>query len=111
MSTETAQHAHPAPLGAAAAPMGEAFAAFDDAVFNGPGEIPRVYRELVALAVALTTQCEACLKGHAKAAVAHGATEEQLAEVTYITAALRAGGGIVHGMKALSAVRSLLPQG
>ncbi len=57
------EHNHPAPLGPLAGTMGEAFAAFDDAVFNGAGEIPRKYRELIALAVALTTQCDACLKG------------------------------------------------
>jgi AhpD family alkylhydroperoxidase len=99
------EHNHPAPLGALAGGMGDAFVAFDDAVFNGPGDIPRKYRELIALGVALTTQCDACLKGHARAAVEYGATEEELAETTYITAALRAGGGIVHGMKALAAVQ------
>lgn len=98
------EHNHPAPLGALAGNMGLAFAEFDRQVFEGVGEIPRKYRELIALSVALTTQCEACLKGHARAAVEHGATEEELAETTYITAALRAGGGIVHGMKALSSV-------
>ncbi|WP_205835259.1 carboxymuconolactone decarboxylase family protein [Microbacterium salsuginis] len=53
----------------------------------------------------MTTQCDARLKGHARAAVEHGASEEELAEATCITAALRAGGGIVHGMKALGAVQ------
>ncbi|SBS73262.1 carboxymuconolactone decarboxylase family protein [uncultured Microbacterium sp.] len=99
------EHNHPAPLGDLAGEMGRAFVAFDDAVFNGGGEIPRKYRELIALGVALTTQCDACLKGHARAAVEHGATDEELAETTYITAALRAGGGIVHGIKALGAVQ------
>ena len=99
------EHNHPAPLGDLAGGMGAAFAAFDDAVFNGPGEIPRKYRELIALGVALTTQCDACLKGHARAAVQFGATDEELAETTYITAALRAGGGLVHGMKALAATQ------
>lgn len=98
-------HTHPAPLGPLASEMGEAFAAFDHAVFNAAGEIPRKYRELIALGVALTTQCDACLKGHARAAVEHGATEEEIAETTYITAALRAGGGLVHGMKALSSIQ------
>ncbi|GAA4385498.1 carboxymuconolactone decarboxylase family protein [Agromyces bauzanensis] len=100
-----AEHTHPAPLGELAGGMGAAFVAFDAAVFSEPGEIPRKYRELIALGVALTTQCDACLKGHARAAVDHGATEEELAETTYITAALRAGGGIVHGIKALSSVQ------
>lgn len=98
-------HNHQTPLGDLASGMGTAFVAFDAAVFSGPGEIPRKYRELIALGVALTTQCEACLKGHARAAIDNGATEEEIAETTYITAALRAGGGIVHGIKALSSVQ------
>lgn len=98
-------HNHPTPFGELATGMGEAFAAFDAAVFSGPGEIPRKYRELIALGVALTTQCDTCLKSHARAAVDHGATEEEIAETTWITAALRAGGGIVHGVKALNSVQ------
>lgn len=100
------EHHHPAPLGDLASGMGGAFAAFDHAVFHGPGEIPRKYRELIALAVALTTQCETCLKSHARAAVEHGATDQELAETTYITGALRAGGGIVHGIRALAVTRT-----
>ena len=99
------EHNHPAPLGDLAGGMGDAFVAFDHAVFSGPGELPRKYRELIALGVALTTQCDGCLKAHARAAVEHGATEEEIAETTYITAALRAGGGIVHGIKALGSLQ------
>lgn len=98
-------HNHPAPLSELAGEMDAAFVAFNAAVFSGPGQLPRKYRELIALGVALTTQCETCLKGHARAAVDHGATEEEIAETTYITAALRAGGGVVHGVKALTAVQ------
>jgi AhpD family alkylhydroperoxidase len=47
--------------------------------------------------VALTTQCAYCLEIHRKSALEAGATDEQLAEVTFIAAALRAGGAITHG--------------
>jgi AhpD family alkylhydroperoxidase len=59
------------------------------------------YRELIAVAVALTTQCEMCLESHVKAASDAGATREEIAETTFITAALRAGGAYTHGMKAM----------
>ncbi|MFE5703815.1 carboxymuconolactone decarboxylase family protein [Rhodococcus koreensis] len=95
-------HRH-APLGADLAPeMGSALAAFNAAVFTGPGEIPRKYRELIGIAVALTTQCEACIRFHTEDAMTLGTSEQELAEVTYIAAAMRAGGAVVHGMKALS---------
>ncbi|MEN0136881.1 MAG: carboxymuconolactone decarboxylase family protein [Rhodococcus sp. (in: high G+C Gram-positive bacteria)] len=92
-----------APLGPDLAPeMGAAIAAFNTAVFTGAGQIPRKYRELIAIAVALTTQCDSCIRFHTEDALSLGATEEELAEVTYIAAAMRSGGALVHGMKALS---------
>lgn len=78
------------------------YAAFAESVFqNTEGEIPLKYRELIAIGVALTTQCEMCLESHIKAAHDAGATREEIAEVTFVTAALRAGGAYTHGMKAM----------
>jgi AhpD family alkylhydroperoxidase len=51
----------------------------------------------MALAVALTTQCPYCLEIHREKAVKAGASEEELAEVTLIAAALRAGAALTHG--------------
>ncbi|MCZ4590548.1 carboxymuconolactone decarboxylase family protein [Rhodococcus opacus] len=95
-------HRYP-PLGSdLASEMGSALAAYNVAVFTGAGQIPRKYRELIGIAVALTTQCDACIQFHTEDALALGATDQELAEVTYIAAALRAGGAVVHGMKALT---------
>ena len=55
------------------------------------------YKELMALAVALTTQCPYCLEIHKKHAVDAGATQEELAETTFVAAALRAGAAVTHG--------------
>jgi AhpD family alkylhydroperoxidase len=74
----------------------QAFAAFDRAAL-ADGAIPRLYKELMAVAVALTTQCPYCLEIHRDAALKAGATEEQLAEVIFVAAALRAGAAITHG--------------
>lgn len=79
-----------------------AFAAFDDAALRAADRaIPRKYTELMALAVALTTQCGYCIDGHVTAAKEVGATEEEVAETVFVTAALRAGAGLAHGMMAL----------
>ena len=51
----------------------------------------------MAIAVALTTQCVYCLEFHRAPAVKAGATEEELAEATFVAAALRAGGAVTHG--------------
>jgi len=61
------------------------------------GAIPKKYKELMAIAVALTTQCGYCLEVHRKAALAAGATEEELAETVFVAVALRAGAVLTHG--------------
>ena len=63
--------------------------------------IPRKYRELIAIAVSVTTQCPYCIEAHAKAAKAAGATREEIAEASFVAAALRAGGAAMHGTMAL----------
>lgn len=73
-------------------------AAFDDAVFAAEGrEIPLKYRELIALAVSITTQRSYCIDSHSQNAVKAGATEPELAEAAWVATAIRAGGGYAHG--------------
>lgn len=72
------------------------FEALDSAAL-ADGAIPKKYKELMALAVALTTQCPYCLEFHRAAAVKAGATEEELAETTFVAVALRAGAALTHG--------------
>ena len=78
----------------------KAFVAFDEAVVKY-GVIPLKYKELMAVAVALTTQCPYCIELHAKKAKKAGATEQELAETTLVAAALRAGGAVTHGTHVL----------
>ncbi len=61
------------------------------------GAIPKKYKELMAIAVALTTQCPYCIELHRQAAVKAGASAEELAETVHVTAALRAGAAMTHG--------------
>ncbi len=83
-------------LGKNASSSMEAFQAFDNAAL-AEGAIPKKYKELIALGVALTTQCPYCLEVHKKNAIEAGATKEELAETTFVAAALRAGAAVVHG--------------
>lgn len=78
----------------------QSFVAFDEAVIKS-GTIPVKYKELIAVAVGLTTQCPYCIDVHTKKAKKAGATETDLAETTMIAAALRAGGAITHGTHTL----------
>src|SRR5436305_13844331 len=79
----------------------EAWLNLDKIVGREDGAIPRKYRELIALAVACTTQCPYCIEAHTKGAKAAGATREEVTESSLLAAALRAGGAATHGAMAL----------
>ena len=78
----------------------KAFAAFDKAALAA-GAIPVKYKELMAIAVALTTQCPYCIEIHSDKAREAGASEQEISEVVMIAAALRAGAAVTHGTHAI----------
>jgi len=78
----------------------KAFVAFDKAALTA-GAIPGKYKELMAVAVALTTQCPYCVEIHSTRAREAGASEQELAETVFVAAALRAGAAITHGTHAI----------
>lgn len=82
-------------LGSKASEAWQTFLAFDKAAL-ADGAIPKKYKELIAVAVALTTQCPYCIDIHADAARKTGASDEELAEASFVAAALRAGGSVTH---------------
>lgn len=79
----------------------KAFWAFDKAAMAA-GAIPGKYKELMALGVALTTQCPYCIAIHAKRAREENASEQEIAETVAVAAALRAGAAVTHGTHALA---------
>jgi AhpD family alkylhydroperoxidase len=87
-------------LGELAPDAMKGFVAFDEAAFKD-GAIPLKHKELMAVAVALTTQCPYCIEIHSRKAKKAGATQQELAETTLVAAALRAGGAVTHGTHAL----------
>jgi len=73
----------------------EAFFAFDKAAL-AEGAVPSKYKELVAVAVSITKQCSYCIQVHVGRARQAGAGDAELAEITAVAAAIRAGGAITH---------------
>ncbi|HEY2786703.1 MAG TPA: carboxymuconolactone decarboxylase family protein [Fimbriiglobus sp.] len=71
------------------------FVAFDKAAFAA-GALPVKIKELMAVAVAVTTQCPYCIEIHGKRAKAAGATDAELTEAGLVAAAIRAGGAVTH---------------
>lgn len=61
-------------------------------------------RQLISLAVAVTTRCDGCIAVHSKEAVKEGATREEIAEALGVAVAMNAGAALVYSARALDAV-------
>lgn len=79
----------------------KAFWAFDKAAVAN-GAIPVKYKELIAVAVALTTQCPYCIEIHAANARKAGATDAEMADAGMVAASLRAGAAVTHATHAVT---------
>jgi AhpD family alkylhydroperoxidase len=66
---------------------------------------PKV-RELIALAVAVTTRCDGCITIHTEAALRHGATHEEIAEALGVAIALNAGSALVYSTRVMDAAKA-----
>jgi len=78
----------------------DAFEKFSRAVFS-PGALPEKTKQLIAVAVAHTTQCPYCIAGHSKLARRKGASDEEIMEAIWVAAEMRAGGAYAHSTVAL----------
>jgi AhpD family alkylhydroperoxidase len=74
-----------------------AFVAMNQAVFGEESVLPLKYRELMALSVALITQCEWCIEAHSGNARKQGATKEEIAETIMLAGTMRASASVAHG--------------
>ena len=63
-------------------------------------------RELIALAVAVTTRCDGCIGAHAQEAVKAGATEAEVAAALATAISLNAGAAYVYSLHALEALKA-----
>lgn len=63
-------------------------------------------RELIAIAVAITTRCESCISVHAAAAAKAGATDSEIAGALATAIALNAGAAYTYALRALEAVET-----
>jgi AhpD family alkylhydroperoxidase len=77
---------------------------------NGNGTLDAKTRELIALAVAVTTHCDSCIAVHASAARAAGVTEAELADALGTAIAMNAGAAYSYSLRALEAFEQLDPE-
>ncbi|MBW4078519.1 MAG: carboxymuconolactone decarboxylase family protein [Acidobacteria bacterium] len=67
------------------------------------GELPSSFKELLALVVAITRECDGCIVSHTRGAVREGATRQQVAEAIGVAISMNGGPATVWGPRALRA--------
>ncbi len=61
-------------------------------------------RQLISLAVAVTTRCDGCIVVHTDAALKAGAKKEEIAEALGVAVGMNAGAALVYSTRVLDAV-------
>ena len=88
-------------LGKTHTKMLQAYLALNDAAAAEALDIKT--RELISIAVAITTRCESCISVHAEAAMKAGATESEVAGALATAIHLNAGAAYTFALRALEA--------
>lgn len=86
----------------------EGFAAMNAAVM-ADGALDAKTKELIALAIAVTKQCDGCIASHARGAARRGATAAEVADALGVVIAMNGGPGTVHAPRAFEAFREFAP--
>jgi AhpD family alkylhydroperoxidase len=69
----------------------------------GEGELSAKAKELIALAIAITRECDGCIASHARGAARRGTTAAEVAEMIGVAIMMNGGPGTVWGPRALAA--------
>ncbi len=68
-----------------------------------PGELSTMEKELIAVAISVTRECDGCIVAHTRGALRAGATRQQLAEALGVAISMNGGPGTVWAPRALRA--------
>ncbi|CAN5464524.1 carboxymuconolactone decarboxylase family protein [soil metagenome] len=68
-----------------------------------PGALDVRTKELIALAIGVTEQCDGCIASHARSAVQAGATRQEAAEAIGVTFLMKGGPASIYGPRAYAA--------
>ena len=73
------------------------YAQLHHAAMGDDGALPGPVKELIALAIAVTRECDGCILAHARAAAQRGATAQEVAETMGVAILMNGGPGTVYG--------------
>ena len=74
------------------------------------GHLDAKTRELIALAVAVTTRCDGCIGNHTQKAIQLGTSREEIAEALGVAVAMNAGAALVYSGRVMDAYAALSPK-
>lgn len=69
----------------------------------GDGALTAKTKELIALSIAITRECDGCIAAHARGAARRGCTVEEVTEMIGVAIMMNGGPGTVWGPRALAA--------
>ena len=72
------------------------------------GALSKKYKELMALAIGITTRCEGCIACHVQDAIQAGASHEELVETIGVAILMGGGPAVVYGDKAYKAMQEMM---
>lgn len=87
--------------------MGDKFFDYYNSVFE-EGALTSREKSLIALAVAHAIQCPYCIDAYTSSCLSKGADEEQMMEAVHVSAAIRGGASLVHGVQMMDQVNEKL---
>jgi AhpD family alkylhydroperoxidase len=74
----------------------------------GEGALSARMKELIALAISITRECDGCIAAHARGAARRGATLAEVAEMIGVAISMNGGPGTVWGPRALAAFKEFV---
>ena len=84
--------------------LGDKFFEYYGKVFEA-GALTAREKSLIALAVSHAIQCPYCIDAYTADTMAKGCDEEQMMEAVHVTAAIRGGASLVHGVQMMNQVK------
>jgi AhpD family alkylhydroperoxidase len=79
------------------------YAQLHAAALGDDGALPARIKELIALAISVTKECDGCVAAHARAAAQRGATAPEVAEAMGVVILMNGGPGTVWGPRGYAA--------
>lgn len=88
------------------ADLAEKFFSWYDEVFK-EGALTAREKALIALAVSHTVQCPYCIDAYTTTGVRMGVSNEEMMEAVHVSAAIRGGSSLVHGVQMMNKIKKI----